>query len=168
MSTIRFQLTEQEVVRALVKHRKQPRRIFWARLALLVCGLILLGTFSFVPPGDPPNFLFTLGGIFVLLPIIFWFLSPWLLRRAYAKVVRSNPVFTDPKEVTFDDKGITFVSPHRRSELAWAGFVQVSEDEQYFYLHGDKLGNVAPLPKQAFDAASTDEFLRCTRHPETL
>ena len=138
MTTIHYQLAEQEVVRGLIKHRRPPRRVFWARLILFLVGLSLLYD-NFVLSARPEELLLLLGLVFTGLPIVFWIISPFTIRRAYTKVVRGNPVFTDPKEVTFDERGITFVSPNRRTELTWAAFVDVTQDANYFYLHGDRL-----------------------------
>ena len=95
-------------------------------------------------------------------------LAPLLVRQTLSKVVRKNSVFTDPKEVTFDEKGLVFNSPARKSEVSWVAFKRISQDERYFYLHSDDLGNVTLLPKRAFDEAALQDFLRCSRHPSAV
>ena len=167
MTTIHYQLTEQEVVRGFIKHRKPLKRIFWARLVLCVCGLLLLIE-NYVLSAHPDNLLLVFSLVFIGLPVVLWIISPSRIYRAYAKVVRGNAVFTDPKEVTFDPKGITFVSPNRRTELTWAAFVDVTGDERYFYLHSDHLGHVTLLPRRAFGTGDAELFQLCaSRTPES-
>lgn len=153
---IRYQLTEQEVVRGLLKYRRAGARL-WVRISIGVFGLLML-VYSQQLRHSQREMPFVMGCAFIGASVALIILAPWLIRRAYTNLVRNNPVLTDTIEVSFAENGITFSTATRKSELAWIAFKRLTEDEQYFYLHSDNLGNVTLLPKRAFDATSVEDF----------
>ena len=165
--TINYQLTEQEVVRGLLQHRRQPYRYLWGQIGIGIFGVLLV-CFGSQLQQVPAITSFVSGCTFIGISVALLIISSFTVRRAYRRVVRNNPVFTDPKEVSFDDRGLIFRSQHRRSEVAWAAFVRLSQDERYIYLHSDHNGNVTMLPKRAFDDTSMQEFLSCTHFAPQL
>ena len=163
---IAYQLAEQEVVGGLLKYRRTPVR-FWFRIIVGIFGLGLLLSGLQMPSRQSERFVF-LGAILLVVSIGALLFAPLLVRQAFSNVVRRNSVFTDPKEVTFDERGLLFRSPTHKSEVSWTAFKRISQDDRYFYLHSDDLGNVTLLPKRAFDEAALQNFLRCSRHLSAL
>ena len=157
---IRYQLTEEEVVRGFIKNLPGRRRI------MIGTVLVLLGVLELVLGAHTHSSLGGLymgvGGVFVAGGLLLVLLMPKVYRLAYVKVVRANPSFTAAKEISFDEDRLTSSSTVQQLEVPWAAFRRLPQDERYFYLHLDFLGNVSLLPKSAFDEASLQSFLKCS------
>ncbi len=157
---IRYQLTEEEVVRGFVKNLPGRRRI------IIGTVLVLLGVLELVLGARTHSSLaglyMVVGGVFVAGGLLLILLMPTIYRLAYVKVVRANPSFTAAKEISFDEERLTSSSAVQKLEVPWAAFRRLTQDERYFYLHLDVLGNVSLLPKSAFDEASLQGFLKCS------
>ena len=160
-ASIRYQLTEEEVVRGFIKNLPGRRRVIIGTI------LILLGVLELVLGSHTHSsfrvLYMVVGGGFVACGLLLMLLMPKVYRLAYAKVVRANPSFTAAKEVSFDEGRLTSSSAVQKLEVPWAAFRRLTQDERYFYLHLDVLGNVSLLPKSAFDAASLQSFLKCSQ-----
>ena len=158
---IRYQLTEEEVVHGFIKNLPARRRNIAGTL------LILLGVLELVLGAHTHSSLGTLyivmGGLFVVCGLLLVLLMPKIYRLAYGKVVRANQSFTAAKEISFDEVRLNSSSAVQKLEVPWASFKRLTQDEKYFYLHLDVLGNVSLLPKSAFDEASLQSFLRCSQ-----
>ena len=158
MGKIAYRLTIKESVDVLRRHRSFPITY------LLPIGLIFMGILPlvFASKGRQEGLYqesYYVIGIGVLL-----LTYPLFIRRSIlTKAVRNTAILTEPTEAVFDDQGIAFALPNRRSQVTWAVFVKLTQDANYFYLHTNKAGGVLPLPRRAFDAASIEEFERCTR-----
>jgi hypothetical protein len=92
-----------------------------------------------------------------------WFhvldLGPWAARAAFG----GNPKFREPYELAFDDAGIHFKTPTIDSQLAWATYTRVLEDERVWLLvYGPRMYTV--LPKRAFDTNSTEALRALLGH----
>ena len=158
---IRYQLTEEEVVRGFIKNLPARRRVIAGTFLILLGVLeLVLGARKHSSFG---GFYTVVGGVFVACGLVFILLMPVVYRLAYVKVVRANPSFTAAKEISFDEGQLTSSSAVQKLEVPWSSFRRLTQDEEYFYLHLDVLGNVSLLPKSAFDEASLHEFLRCSQ-----
>ena len=72
-------------------------------------------------------------------------------------------MFTDPKEFAFDEHQAHFSSPFYKTEISWAAFGKLTEDEGFFYLHSTSLGSMVMLPKRIFDDANREKFIKCSQ-----
>ena len=100
-ASIRYQLTEEEVVRGFIKNLPGRRRVIIGTI------LILLGVLELVLGSHTHSsfrvLYMVVGGGFVACGLLLMLLMPKVYRLAYAKVVRANPSFTAAKEVSFDE-----------------------------------------------------------------
>ena len=158
---IRYQLTEQEVVEGLLKHRRLQVRP-WLAIVMAALGVVLI-SWNYHSTLREMGFAFYFGCWLVGLAVLSLAIHPLTARRVYTKIVRTNPAFTAPKEIWFDADKLTSVSSTQKIETTWAYFKKITEDENHYYLHHDDRGNVALMPKRAFDAESQREFLKCSQ-----
>ncbi len=164
MTTIRYQLTACEVTGVLLRHRPPRRFLFWLRVGTAIFGLVLLvGSPQFFR-ADSVTFFVLAGGCLLTMATVLLLAAPWRRRRALARTVWRYPVFTEPKELSFDERGLVFTSPHARSEVAWTAFTRLEENEAFLYLYEDDGGElpIVIVPWRAFDEAGRREFLRCS------
>ena len=160
---IRFQLTEDEIVRGKTKYLfLRLRRKFWLWIVVFACGVgIIVSSFLSSSAGKRRqkfDGVLVAGGALTALV-----LPPVLGRRAVRRMVRSNPAYTSLEEVVIDENGLVASGLNRKVEFRWPAFRKLTEDDRFYYLHTNDLGSVELLPKRAFDDAGRSEFLRCSR-----
>ncbi len=161
--TIRYQLTSEEATGVLLGHRRPRRFVFWLRVSTSILGLALLVGSPHFFRADSVTFLVLAGGCLLTMATALLLAAPWQRRRAFARSVRRYPGFTEPKELSFDERGLVFTSAHARSQIAWTAFSKLAQDGTFIYLYepGSPLPSVI-VPERAFDEASRQEFRPCS------
>ena len=164
MTTIRYQLTEQEAVRGMLKVRRFASRGEDTRTVIIV-GMLALLTVSWgihhLGRGKALPFMCVIAGCIVIVLLI---LTPFYIQHLVTRAIRSNPDhFTDPQEITFDEKGMVGGSAAFKQELAWTVFKRRAQDDDFIYLYSDIDSLMAIVPKRAFTGSGVDGFLRCSQ-----
>ena len=163
MTTIRYQLTVPEVTGVFLRHRPPQRFLFWWRAGSALLGLGLIVGSRWVADQNFAAFLLLMGGLLFLMAAGLLLAAPWRRRRAYARELRRHPGLTAEKELSFDERGLVFTSPHTRAEIGWAAFRRIAEDDVLLCLYEE--GSPMPtvlVPKRALDEAAAREFRRCS------
>jgi len=143
--TITYQNQRDVVIRVWRRRVLLRPRMVIAWSAVLSCGVALI----VIGKG------FLIGGIIGVCLVA---LMPFIMHRALARAVDSDPSWTDLKTVEFSETGIISNGPNWKSELPWARFLSFSEDNQFFYLDVDKNGIAAIIPKAAMTAEQQNQF----------
>ena len=162
MTTIRYQLTEPEVIGVFLRHRRPQRFLFWWRVGSALLGLGVVVASRWIASPDFAAFLMLAGGLLFVLTAGLLLAAPWRQRRAYARELRRYPGLTVEKELSFDERGLVFTAPHSRAEIGWAAFCRIAEDDALvcLYEEGSPMPTVI-VPKRALDRTAIQEFRRC-------
>ena len=161
--TIRYQLTVPEMTGVFLQHRPPRRFLIWWRGVSALMGLAVVVISRIVVDPDEAAFFLLAGTLLFLLAVALLLLAPWRRRRAYTREVRRFPVFTEPKELSFDERGLVFASAHSRARIAWTAFSRLAQDGALVSLYepGSPLPSVI-VPDRAFDEATRQAFRRCS------
>lgn len=161
--TIRYQLTAPELTGVFLRHDRPRRFVFWWRVGSALLGLGLVALSRWIADQGLAAFLVLVGGLLFLLAAGLLLAAPWRRRRAYLRELRRYPGLTVEKELSFDERGLVFTAPHTRTEIGWATFRQLAEDDALvcLYEEGSPMPTVI-VPKRALDEAATREFRRCS------
>ncbi len=160
MTTIRYQLTAPEVTSIFLRHHGPRRFLFWWRVSSALLGLGVVAFSRWVADQDLAGFLVLAGGLLFLLAAGLLLAAPWR-RRAYARELRRYPGLTAAKELSFGERGLVFTSPHTCTEIGWAAFRKIAEDDALVYLYEE--GSPMPtviVPRRALDETAATEFRR--------
>lgn len=163
MTTICYQLTVPEVTGVFLRHRQPPRFLFWWRAGSALLGLAMVVASRWITDQNLAAFLRLMGGLLFLLTAGLLLAAPWRRRRAYARELSRYPGLTVEKELSFDERGLVFTAPHTRTEIGWAAFRKIAEDDALICLYEE--GSPMPtviVPKRTLDEAATQEFRRCS------
>ena len=161
--TVRYQLTPLEVARVLLRHRPPGRFLFWWRAGSALLGLgVAVASLRWASP-EFAVFLPLAGEALFVFATGLLLAAPGRRRRACAREVGRYPVFTEPKELSFDERGLVVATPHSRVETAWADFSRIEQDDALvcLYAPGAALPAVV-VPQCAFDDDARREFRRCS------
>ena len=161
--TIRYQLTPPEVARVLRRHRPPGRFLFWWRAGSALLGLgVAVASPRWASP-EFAGFLTLAGGVLFLFATGLMLAAPGWRRRADVREVGRYPVLTEPKELSFDERGLVVATPEGRVEMAWADFSRIEQDDTLVCLYAPGVAlPVVIVPQRAFDEEARQEFQRCS------
>ena len=139
-----YQLTQDEVRRAVTRIGRGKRTVLWVACAvLLVCGVLLL------VGGSVSN-----GALFTFLGAVYLFI---LVAGPRVAVRKQAERLCRPTRLALTDAGFEIDTQFERAEISWAAISTVKETGEVFLLHRSKrVANI--VPKRAFDPAQLAEF----------
>ena len=90
--------------------------------------------------------------------LVFLAIVPISLYFALKKVVDGKSQWTDLKTLEFGRTHLVVTGPDWKNETPWTQYKGFSEDDTYFYLHLNRTGLAAVIPKSAFSSEQQRMF----------
>lgn len=157
---LRFQLTAEEYVYAVLQYWRRARR--FNRLLLQLILALFLVAFDTLVLAIPtirdkgPAWFGLATGVFLLVDL--YVLAPWRLRRLF----RRSPNVNNEHRMTIGDDGIKTVLPNAVEDVRWTALQKVYETERLFLVMYSPV-QFYIIPKRALATAELNVFRALVR-----